>query len=90
MAPQAAVLLDEYLPAATQSMTQGAAVAAALRALVATSVELADRLASGHDSPLIEVAADGNGEGDVRRPLDAQAHQLFTGSLQGTPVSAVL
>jgi len=90
MAPQAAVLLDEYLPAATQSMAQGAAVAAALRALVATSVELADRLASGHDSPLIEVAADGNGEGDVRRPLDAQAHQLFTGSLQGTPVSAVL
>jgi len=90
MASQAAVLLDEYLPAATQSMAQGAAVAAALRALVATSVDLADRLASGHDPPLIEVAADGNGEGDARHPLDALAHQLFTGSLRGAPVSAVL
>ena len=90
MAPQSAVLFDEYLPTATQSMAQGAAVAAALRALVATSIELADRLAGEHDSPLIEVVTDRNGEGDAQHRLDALAHQLFTRSLRTAHVRAVL
>jgi fructose-1,6-bisphosphatase I len=71
-------------------MAKGAAVAAALRALVATSIELADRLAGEHDSPLIEVVADRNGEGDAQHRLDALAHQLFTRSLRTAPVRAVL
>ncbi len=88
-----AASLDEFLAIAARVDPLRAPVAALVREIAAAGIALAAEIAAPRDAAPYDAAADGpasrNRDGDVQKPLDLLANEMFLAAARRAPVAAV-
>ena len=81
--------LDDHLQRYSETASHALAVAAAVDAIAAAAIEIADLIATGDLADASGLTTGRNSDGDVQRDLDVQADAILRRCLGRLPIAAL-